>query len=209
MPNFTVVTTRWDGLDVDGIETKMSRVEKWRAEGLLQHFFEHGASIYHHGFVMQGGNYKTLHIERQAERRRLLARHEITARCRDPTSLRLQIYTEIANGATIDTTLAGRWLKYGHAADNAQGNGEASRDPSTESDSAGEEQQGEDQRRDQANGYGGPSARTAWTDQFPYAWGDVKPWVRVFLRAARYTCRRPHHPRRPRRPNSISSSMMI
>ncbi|EAW20826.1 uncharacterized protein NFIA_113570 [Aspergillus fischeri NRRL 181] len=84
MPNVTVVTTRWDGLDADGIETKMARVEKWRAEGLLQRFFEHGASIYHHGLVMEGGNYKTLHIERQAERRRVLARDAITALYQHP-----------------------------------------------------------------------------------------------------------------------------
>ncbi|KAG2002839.1 hypothetical protein GB937_009489 [Aspergillus fischeri] len=84
MPNVTVVTTRWDGLDADGIETKMARVEKWRAEGLLQRFFEHGASIYHHGLVMEGGNYKTLHIERQAERRGVLARDAITALYQHP-----------------------------------------------------------------------------------------------------------------------------
>ncbi|RHZ67324.1 uncharacterized protein CDV56_106958 [Aspergillus thermomutatus] len=185
MPNVTIVTTRWDGLDVDGIQSKMSRVERWQAEGLLQRFFSHGASIYHHGLVMEGGNYKTLHIERRAEERRLLARDEITARYHDPTTLKLQIYTEIANGATIDTTLAGKLLKYGRAADDTQGHGEASTDSSTGSDSAREEQRGEHQQRDRANSYGEASARAAWADQFSYAWEDIKPWVRLLYMAAR------------------------
>lgn len=94
-------------------KTRMARVGKWRAEGLLKRFFKHDASIYHHGLVIEGENYRTLHIERQAERRRVLARDAITALYEHPTSLKLQIYTEIANGATIDTTLAGRWLKMG------------------------------------------------------------------------------------------------
>ncbi|GFF84633.1 hypothetical protein IFM53868_04209 [Aspergillus udagawae] len=185
MPNVTVVTTRWDGLDVDGIETKMSRVERWRAEGLLHRFFEHGASTYHHGLLTEGGNYQTLHIERQAERRRLLARDEITARYHHPTSLKLQIYNEIANGATIDTTLAGRWLRYGHAADDPQGNDEESAPSSAGADSARKAQQGERQQRDRANSYGESSARAAWADQFLYAWGDIKPWVRLLYMAAR------------------------
>jgi hypothetical protein len=185
MPNVTVVTTRWDGLDADGIETKMSRVERWRAEGLLQRFFEHDASIYHHGLIMEGGNYKTLHIERQAERRRLLARGAITARYHHPTSLKLQIYTEIANGATIDTTLAGRWLRHRRAADDPQGNHETSADSSTGGDSARSEQQGEPQQRDRAYRSGESAATAAWAEQFSYAWGDIKPWIRLLYMAAK------------------------
>ncbi|KAH2485673.1 hypothetical protein KXV28_001211 [Aspergillus fumigatus] len=190
MPNVTVVTTRWNGLDADGIETKMARVGKWRAEGLLKRFFKHDASIYHHGLVMEGENNRTLHIERQAERRRVLARDAITALYEHPTSLKLQIYTEIANGATIDTTLAGRWLKYGRAAHDShdsQDNDETSADSSPGDDSTRSEQQGERQQRDGANRPNEFAAKAAaWAEQFSDTWEDIKPWARLLYKAARF-----------------------
>ncbi|KAH1552461.1 hypothetical protein LV164_007917 [Aspergillus fumigatus] len=150
----------------------------------------HDASIYHHGLVIEGENYRTLHIERQAERRRVLARDAITALYEHPTSLKLQIYTEIANGATIDTTLAGRWLKYGRAAHDShdsQDNDETRADSSPGDGSTRSEQQGERQQRDGANRPNEFAAKAAaWAEQFSDTWEDIKPWARLLYKAARF-----------------------
>ncbi|KAF7596809.1 hypothetical protein BBP40_012408 [Aspergillus hancockii] len=132
----TIITTRWDGLDEDGIEEKPARVERWKESELLQSFIQHGASIYHHGLVQENGKYRTLHIRKKAEDRSSLARNNIDERYRDPTTLQLQVYIEIANGTTVDRTEAGRWLK---------NHGEASSNPSSGGSSSHEEDQEQQQ----------------------------------------------------------------
>ncbi|KAL3429191.1 hypothetical protein BDV09DRAFT_190347 [Aspergillus tetrazonus] len=107
MPNVTVVTTRWDGLDVDGIQDKLSRFELWKSDNTFQALFCNGAKVYHHGLVKEGLDFKTLHIQRQSERRRSLAQTMIMSCYHGPTSLQLQIHVEIANGAALERTSAG------------------------------------------------------------------------------------------------------
>ena len=65
MPNVTIVTTKWDGLDADGIEEKLSLVDKWK-DCLLEPLIRHGASVYYHGLVGEAGSYRTLHINKAA-----------------------------------------------------------------------------------------------------------------------------------------------
>jgi hypothetical protein len=115
MPNVMFVTTKWDELSHSGMETRRARVELWKQNPQLKRFFTHGATIYHHGLVKQAGSYKRLDINADAGERRSLARDAIAKHYHDPTDLTLQIYDEIAHEATLDTTSAGRFLKYGHA----------------------------------------------------------------------------------------------
>ncbi|KAL4988846.1 hypothetical protein BDW68DRAFT_186906 [Aspergillus falconensis] len=114
MSNVTVITTRWDGLDADGIEDKLSRFKQWEADNLFRALFDNGAKVYHHGLLKEGNDFKTLHIERQSERRRSLAQAMIVSCYCGPTSLQLQIHVEIASGAPLEGTSAGRWLRDGH-----------------------------------------------------------------------------------------------
>lgn len=90
MPNVTIVTTKWDGLDDDGIEEKMFRVTQWKNDRLLCPFFDNGAKIYHHGLVKENGRYKTLSLKKQPDRRQVLARLDIAARYGEPNSLTLR-----------------------------------------------------------------------------------------------------------------------
>jgi hypothetical protein len=172
MPNVTIVTTMWDGLDADGIEEKLARIAQWE-DGLLNPLIKNGASFYHHGLIQEGGNYRTLHFERAADERRMLARDYIATHYRDPTNLKLQIYVEIANGATIDATQAGRWLKYGHASASTHNDGEAG-----SSDQSGAQGTDSGQSRTGENG----SSSSFWTD---FTWQDAKPWVELIIKAAR------------------------
>jgi hypothetical protein len=125
MSNVTIVVTKWDGRDEDGIAEKMAKFEQWK-ETLLGSMISKGAVVYHHGLTETGNNYKTLHIEKAASERRARARNFISTNYRGSTDIKLQIYNEIANGATIDTTQAGRWLKYGHDCSEDDGNNSSS-----------------------------------------------------------------------------------
>ncbi|KAK1142903.1 hypothetical protein N8T08_007144 [Aspergillus melleus] len=89
MPNVTFVTTMWDGLNDDGIEEKLHRVELWKTSELLRDFLE----------------------DRRAQTRRSLARGAIANRYSMLTDLKLQIYIEISTGTNIDETEAAKWLK--------------------------------------------------------------------------------------------------
>lgn len=115
MPNVTVITTRWDGLNADGIEDKISLFKQWKEDRLFKALFGNGAKVYHHGLIKEGSGFSTLHIERQSERRRSLAQNMIMSCYCGATSLQLQIYVEIANGCPLERTSAGRWLRDGHA----------------------------------------------------------------------------------------------
>ncbi|KAL4813117.1 hypothetical protein BDW67DRAFT_178117 [Aspergillus spinulosporus] len=81
----------------------------------FQALFGNGATVYHHGLIKAGNDFKTLHIERQSERRRSLAQTMIMSCYQGPTSLQLQLHVEIANGASLERTSAGRWLREGHS----------------------------------------------------------------------------------------------
>lgn len=190
IPNVTIVTTKWDGLDEDGIETKLTRFNKWKENALLRRFFHHGAGSYHHGLVGEEGNYRTLHIDRKADKRRSLAREMIAACYQGATGLRLQIHIDIANGATLETTQAGRWLKYGHA-ESAPPEDEASSSRSHHSGSAASDSEEDQHHHDneaRPNANPEPSATGGWGEQFFRFCEDpnrVKPWVELLFRAAK------------------------
>lgn len=118
MPNFTLVTTHWDGLNDDGVQDKLDRIEMWKSDSLLRDFLQRDDSIYHHGLVRDGENYQTLHVERKAVERGSLARAAIANRYMKPTELQLQVYLEIRDGVPVEETQAGRWLRnYGQIRD--------------------------------------------------------------------------------------------
>lgn len=184
MPNVTVITTRWDGLDADGIEDKLSRVEQWKEDNLFKALFENGAKIYHHGLVKEANGFKTLHIHRQSERRRTLAQNMIISCYCGPTSLELQVHVEIANGAPLERTSAGRWLLDGHT-------GNARPNSPTENDSASAEEHSQQNSEDQySEGISEDyydDATPGWGAQFAEFMTDpqrITPWVKLLGRAA-------------------------
>lgn len=113
MPNLTIVTTMWDGHDEEGIEDKLDIYETWRAGAHFQYFFSHGAKVYHHGLVKGGDGYRTLSREKKSAERKSDALQMIRDYGDTAPPLTLQIYDQIANGRTIETTSAGRWLRAG------------------------------------------------------------------------------------------------
>lgn len=190
MPNVLIVTTYWDKLGEDGIKDKLSLIEKWKNEELLQGLCKHGVGFYHHGLVKEKGEYKTLHIERKAEERRSLARNVIMTRFAKSTDLRLQIYIEIAKGATVDETSAGRWLLHGHAADNSQDHGKEHTDDSSRRASSENEQKSQNEEDASANADTGPSSDSSRSDTYFAYWKDlkyehVKPWINLLFKAAK------------------------
>ncbi|GAD93812.1 hypothetical protein AFUA_7G00890 [Paecilomyces variotii No. 5] len=182
MPNVTVVTTKWDGNDADGIKEKLTRVEQWKEEKIFRPFFSHGATIYHHGLLVEGSKegddkYTTLHVDRKAAERRVKAHNYFATRYRNSPKLQLQIYTEIANGATIETTSAGKWLRYGHTAAPSQDDERADPNASTGHASAHEEHHRETDSNDDSSSEdeGG----------FSFSYEDCKPWIKLLITAAR------------------------
>lgn len=188
MPNVTIVTTNWSGNDPDGIEEKLTRVEQWKEERLIQRFLLHGATIYHHGLVEnadeKSGKYTTLHVNRKTKERGSLARDYIAARYRNSTNLQLQVYVEIANGATIDTTLAGKWIRNGHA--HPQDDEQAGSNASTGNASAhGEQHRWENQTNgnsESSEPEGGRRSSGFWEDLRKE---DIKTWITLLIKAAR------------------------
>ncbi|KAL6230867.1 hypothetical protein BDW75DRAFT_221606 [Aspergillus navahoensis] len=190
MSNVTVITTRWDGLDADGIEDKWSRFKHWEADNLFRALFDNGAKVYHHGLLKEGNDFKTLHIERQSERRRSLAQTMIMSCYYGSTSLQLQIHIEIAKGARLERTSAGRWLRDGHTG-NAHSQSDARSTPSNENGSASaggqpqhnpEDQQSEDDNYDDET-----HAAPGWGAQFAEFMADaqrITPWIKLLGRAA-------------------------
>ncbi|KAL2811476.1 hypothetical protein BJX63DRAFT_433323 [Aspergillus granulosus] len=190
MSNVTVITTRWDGLDADGIEDKLSRFKQWEADRLFRALFDNGAKVYHHGLLKEGNSFKTLHIERQFERRRSLALTMIMSCYHGPTSPQLQIHAEIANGASLERTSAGRWLREGHTG-NSHFQSDASSTPPNENGSASAEGQRQHDPADQQCGDDdnddGAHATPGWGAQFAEFMTDpqrITPWIKLLGRAA-------------------------
>ena len=79
MPNVTIVITKWDTLNEDGVNDQLDRVNRWKHEPLLQPFHGngHGAKLYYHGLSQADNENRTLHIHGSAEIRSTLARHYI------------------------------------------------------------------------------------------------------------------------------------
>ncbi|KAJ5220499.1 hypothetical protein N7468_009703 [Penicillium chermesinum] len=159
MPNVAIVTTRWDGLDADGVAEKLKNVEDWKKSWLAE-MTSKGAAIYHHGLIDKEPGYQTLHINRDASERQTRARRFIGTHYRGSTDLKLQIYIEIANGATLETTRAGRWLKYGNT---SSGTADAQEERSSNSSGTG-----------QGN---------FWDN---VKWEDMQRWARLLYQAGRF-----------------------
>ncbi|KAL2830415.1 hypothetical protein BJY01DRAFT_240383 [Aspergillus pseudoustus] len=193
MPNVTIVTTNWSGLNPRGAEEKLARVEMWKELDLLRPFFDNGAHIYHHGLDTRHGEYKTLDKDDYAVRRGMLAAEMIAERYGGPSSLTLKIYTEIANGAALDTTSAGRWLRYGTSTPPSQGSADAGASPtgndgsSPRNDQQRQNQQGQRQQQQQQQQQGAPSEPTpSWTNQLATFYKEAKPWIGLLSTAARF-----------------------
>ncbi|CEL09231.1 hypothetical protein ASPCAL12370 [Aspergillus calidoustus] len=178
MPNVTIVTTHWSGLDPDGVQEKLALVDRWTESDLFRPFLSNGAQIYHHGLDMRHGKYTALHKDNSAVRRGMLAAEMIAARYHDPTTLQLKIYTEIANGASLDTTSAGRWLRHGTASGTAQGFPETRSAPSSNGSLARSNQQGRREERAQAS--------ESWGSQVASVLREAKPWIQLLSTAASF-----------------------
>ncbi|KAF2019465.1 hypothetical protein BU24DRAFT_340628 [Aaosphaeria arxii CBS 175.79] len=111
MPNVTIVSTKWDRKDDAGIEEKLDRYSQWCESDLIRPLLLNGAESFHHGLIQDGDRKRGLDIGRNAEGRAREARAMIHERYHDASELRLKIYTEIADGQSIDATSAGRWLR--------------------------------------------------------------------------------------------------
>jgi hypothetical protein len=178
MPNVTIVTTHWSGLSSSGIQDKLALVDHWKESDLFQPFLSNGAHIYHHGLDMRHGEYTALDKVDSALRRGMLAAEMIAMRYHEPTALQLKIYTEIANGASLDTTSAGRWLRDGTAAGSAQGSAGASSGPSNNSTSARNSQKG--RRQETA------PASESWGSQVASVLREARPWIQLLSTAASF-----------------------
>ncbi|KAL4799558.1 hypothetical protein BDV19DRAFT_385326 [Aspergillus venezuelensis] len=166
MPNVTIVTTKWDELSPTGIKAKMARVEEWKDNPILQPFLKNGARMYHHGLVTVNGAYLTLDINDKHEQRQVVARQDIATHYHTPSTSQLKIYTEIAEGATIDTTSAGRCLR-GQTPDSNGRNGGTADTPG-----AGDHGANDPLSKGQNPGSSGISME------------DIKPWVKLLFNAA-------------------------
>ncbi|OKL56258.1 hypothetical protein UA08_08506 [Talaromyces atroroseus] len=180
MPNVTVVTTKRDGLNEYGIQDKLSLVEKWCEDELFK----------------SAGRYETLHLINDREDRASRAQHEIMARYQNPTNLKLQAYIEIASGATVDQTHAGRWLRHGHMADNGPADSHHDEDdegnttPPSDDSPSSDQTQDQNQHARQATGNDDSSSNPSPSNGFWDFWKDlryedVKPWVSLLINAAR------------------------
>ncbi|KAI9045992.1 uncharacterized protein KD926_005937 [Aspergillus affinis] len=108
MRNVTIVTTKWDLLNADGIEQRLELVKYWKAHPLYNDFVNNGSVVYHHGLVQENKKNTTLSEKTQDADRRLRAENMIAEQYRGPTTLKLQVDLEIENGASIHSTEAGR-----------------------------------------------------------------------------------------------------
>ncbi|KAL4911906.1 hypothetical protein BDW62DRAFT_195884 [Aspergillus aurantiobrunneus] len=143
--------------------------------------------------VEENDRYRTLHHEKLAVRRAMLAGEMIAARYHESSTLTLKIYTEIANGASLDTTSAGRWLRYGNATGSSQGRTEAGAKAPTGSDSnppPGGNATPNGQQRPQQQGHQTHSSSKfasgeSWASQAVAFYEEYKPWIKLLTRAAR------------------------
>lgn len=115
MPNVTIVTTKWDKQDDDEIEEKLESFACWSKGDLLQPLLSHGAKVFHHGLIRDNNNWQKLKLKKKPTERALYAKRMIHEHYGDPSNIPLQVYREIADGHTIDTTTAGSWLRAGSA----------------------------------------------------------------------------------------------
>ncbi|KAL4876943.1 hypothetical protein BJY04DRAFT_199242 [Aspergillus karnatakaensis] len=130
----------------------------WIESDLSRPFFSNGTQIYHHGLDTEHGGKRALHAKKSAIRRGMLAADMIAVRYHEPSEWKLKIYTEIANGASLDTTSDRRWLRDGTPAGASQGPVEVTSNPS-----AGDSHRNPPQQ--QQNGAGEQSS-TSWSSQF-------------------------------------------
>ncbi|KEF57144.1 uncharacterized protein A1O9_07334 [Exophiala aquamarina CBS 119918] len=112
MPNVTIVTTKWDRLDSYGIQDKLERIDKWKANSLNSRLTWSAAIFYHHGLVGVPGEFATLRIGVKDEERKSRALALIASRYGYPSGLALQIYDEVANHCNLEQTSAGQHLKH-------------------------------------------------------------------------------------------------
>ncbi|KAL3480772.1 hypothetical protein BJX99DRAFT_272521 [Aspergillus californicus] len=184
MPNVTVVTTQWDELNQAGVKTRLSRFGLWKSGDPLEPFFNNGAGVYHHGLIQDGNTNQTLDIDEDAGRRRFLARQMIASRYEGSTTLKLQIHTEIVNGAALDSTQAGRWLRYGHFEYHPhESEGTAGGASLSGSDSDDSDEEEATPNHDNAN-----TTTGGWGEQFSGLWSDperIRPWVNLLFQAAK------------------------
>ncbi|KAL2863363.1 uncharacterized protein BJX67DRAFT_374564 [Aspergillus lucknowensis] len=196
MPNVTVVTTQWDELNTAGVKTKLSRFGLWKSGDLLEPFFDNGADVYHHGLIQDGNTNRTLHIDEDAGRRRFLARQMIASRYEGPTTLKLQIHTEIANGAALESTQAGRWLRCGHFEYHPrESEGTAGGASLSDSDTDDSDEEEATPNHDNPN-----TTTGGWGEQFSGFWSDperIRPWVNLLFQAAKMYISAPRGPSMP------------
>jgi hypothetical protein len=102
MPNVTIVTTKWGGLDLYGIQDKLERIDKWKATDLCSRLTLHGAMFHHHGLVEAPGEFETLRIGSRDAERKSRALAMIASRYGEPSDLTLQIYDEVANHGKLE-----------------------------------------------------------------------------------------------------------
>lgn len=186
MPNVTIVITKWDTLNEDGVNDQLDRVNRWKHEPLLQPFHGngHGAKLYYHGLSQADNENRTLHIHGSAEIRSTLARHYIAERYRDPTTLELRIYHEIANGIPVDRTAASRFLRRENEASSNESTGASS------SSSSSHKQQEQDKQPGQNGTSQDPSGESSESGFSKFWEGlqckDAKDWVDLFFQIAKF-----------------------
>ncbi|KAF2679430.1 hypothetical protein K458DRAFT_374935 [Lentithecium fluviatile CBS 122367] len=180
MPNVTIVTTMWDGLNDDGVEDKLARYERWSTGELLEPLIRHGAGTYHHGLIKRGGGWRTLHITRKDGDRARYAKDWVHERYHEPTGIPLQIYTEITQGRSLETTSAGRWLRVGpaiHATRNST--------PDPQGIDFNDNPRPTPEPRTAPSSSQGPESETSsYSSWFNVRPEDISPWINLLIRAA-------------------------
>jgi hypothetical protein len=103
--NITFVTTKWDSLRQDRLETYRERHQNWQSSDLWQPFIEHGARTHQHYGVSNRGEENTNEdIQRAQESMLDIMQHYLTA---PPARLELQNQFRTNNNDQEETL---RWL---------------------------------------------------------------------------------------------------
>ncbi|ORY17427.1 P-loop containing nucleoside triphosphate hydrolase protein [Clohesyomyces aquaticus] len=199
MPNVTIVTTKWDGLNEKRIAQQLDHFQKLTDQPLMP-FVSNGAERYHHGLIRDGDRWKVLDLEDHSEIRANLARNMIHDRYGSHSGLTLQVYDEIASGCTIETTSAGQWLarrNQTHTAGNTSQESNTRQSPGSSHDDSArgpprptpenpqpgtsrENSEQEPQRPTPENSQ--PRSSTFWSKINPE---DIQPWIKLLDSAIR------------------------